>query len=85
MTVAAPTKTVKKINSQMERDVRTRGAGSDRISPGRASQARTVTTERTGGAGRNMHNSRLQNGRSVTAGKNGVPREEDRPDDFEEI
>lgn len=96
MTVTTPTKTVKKINTQARAPHAAPShatpppsgrPGGDRVTPGRASQTRTVTTERTGNvnSGRGAYTDRRPGGKSVTTGRNVSQDTGGYPDDFEEL
>lgn len=69
MTVAAPEKTVKRINAQKQATVSQRNVRSERV----VSSERSVTTERISGQRPNRHsNERIPGGKSVTVGSRSV-------------
>ena len=90
MTVAAPTKTVKKTNTQRRSAQSTVGSRNTNAGSTGSSGSRSVTTERTApsrsGYGQTAHSTRSDyrgNGRSVTINSDNVPVDE--ADDFEEL
>lgn len=94
MTVAAPEKTVKKINSQMSGSRRPASAAGGKAVAGRMPRpvagGRTVTVERTGSSSRNINYNRAQSGRTVTGSRPQPVRDindtaEEIFDDYEEL